>query len=287
MNLNNRFYRLEVQTPDGRVLTIEPPFSIKFSIKRGVYSSVNSGDFTIMNLDYNSRNQLYKDRFAFTDYRQIKFYAGYGKAGYGKTPVLIFQGNVFNAYSVKEKTDWVTTLKCFDGMHAVQNGFMSQTIKGGVPFRDLIQAAMGSFTSIKSVKAGEVGDKLVEGDTVAVGKPLDVLADELDVIPYIDKETLYVVKDTEVIAGLVLTLGVDDLLGTPLRSETTLIAKCIFNPGAEVGRKCKIASKESNYNGEYKILGVEHVVEISGAKCGTAVTTLQLYYGASGFKEII
>ena len=63
-----RNYKLDIFTPAGVQITVQPPFSIAFNISRNTLSSANKGDITIYNLGQATRNQIYKDRFSITEY---------------------------------------------------------------------------------------------------------------------------------------------------------------------------------------------------------------------------
>ncbi len=273
-------YKLDIFTPAKKQITIEPPLSISFKIKRDTLASVNSARITITNLEPTTRNQIFKDRYALVDYWKIVL-----QAGYDKSTSIVFQGNIYEAYSYKTGVDWQTSIEAFDGMYAVQNGYISATAATGSDTKALVDMALGALPKIGKSLVGGAERKSKRG-VVLSGRPMSVLESETDVVPYIDGESLYVLKDDEAVAGSVIELGSSTLLGTPRRRETFLTIKTLFQPKVQIGRIYSIKSKESIYNGQYKVMGLEHDIEISGAKGSRPTTTLQLYYGAAGFKEV-
>ena len=49
---------------------------------------------------------------------------------------------------------------------------------------------------------------------------------------------------------------------------------------------CELRSKFQIYNGQYKIIGFKHDVNISGADCGDASTQITLYTGAANLQVV-
>lgn len=275
-----RTYRLDIFNPQGKHITIEPPFSIRFKVKRDTLASVNKAQIVITNLGPSTRNQIFKDRYALVDYWKIIL-----QAGYEGITTTIFQGNMYEAYSVKEGTEWSTSIEAFDGMYAVQNGYISATAGAGTDAKTIAEMALAALPELGKVVMGGVERKSNRG-AVLLGSPMKAIEDETGIVPYIDNEDLYVITDDEAIVGSVIKLDSSLLLETPKRRETFLTIKTLFQPKVQIGRVYEIESKESIYNGQYKVMGLEHDVEISGAKGARAITTLQLYYGAAGFKDV-
>ncbi len=275
-----RTYKLDIFTPDKKQITIEPPFSIQFKVKRNTLASANKAHIIITNLGPSTRNQIFKDRYALVDYWKIIL-----QAGYDDSTSVVFQGNMYEAYSSKDGSDWHTSIEAFDGMYAIQNGYISVTVAAGTDTKVLVEKALSELSEIGEALVGGAERKSERGAVLA-GAPLAVLESETGVTPYIDGEVMYLLKDDEAVAGSVIKLDSSLLLETPKRRETFLTIKTLFQPKVQIGRVYEIESKESIYNGQYKVLGLEHDVEISGAKGARAITTLQLYYGAAGFKDI-
>ncbi len=278
----DRTYKLDIKTPTGIVLTISPPFSIKFNVKRDTLSSANKTKVTITNLGETTRNQIYKDRYSTTEYWQMTL-----QAGYNSELSTIFQGNIYEAYSVKQGTQWITTIDGYDGMHAIQNGFVNQTIAANSDGQTVVDA---SLTALPNISAGAItqavkNTQILRGQ-VLFGSPLGIMQDTLGVVPYIDNEKLYILNETEALTGQVVKLDSSDLLETPIRRETFIVVKALFQPRAAIKQIYEIDSIEKKYNGQYAVQGIQHDVEISGATSGKAITTLQMFYGAAGFEGV-
>ena len=119
-----------------------------------------------------------------------------------------------------------------------------------------------------------------------IGQSSAILSTETDDKYFIDRETVNVLNDNEVIPGDVISLDPDDLLGTPRRREAFLDVPTLFEPQLNIGNVYDIQSIEARYNGQYKIIGFNHNVMISSASAGNAITNLSLYFGADGLQEV-
>jgi len=276
-----RTYRLDIFTPAGKQLTIEPPFTIRFNITRNTLASANKAKITIINLGKPTRNQIFKDRYSTTEYWRVLLQAGYNNRLH-----TVFQGNIYEAFSYKEKTEWITDIDAYDGMDAIQNGYTAQTVAAGTSNADIFSSVINDMPNAIAGLVGGSGEGSSPRGRVLLGQSSEVLNRESNGQFFIDNETVNILSDDEVISGDVVLLDPTDLLATPKRRETFLDVKCLFQPQLQVGRVYEIRSIEERFNGQYKIMGFSHDVEISGADGGNAETNIQLYFGANGLQEI-
>lgn len=277
----NRNYKLDIFTPDGKQITIEKPFSIHFNLTRNTLASANKANITLYNLGPATRNQIFKDRFTITEYWRISL-----RAGYGNRLHEIFTGNIYEAYSYKQKTEWITQIDCFDGMDAIQNGFTSVTIEKETPKRDIISTIINDMPNvIKGILGTPADGESVRGKSL-LGQSSSLIGEETGGKYFIDGEVLNVLDDDEVLRGLIIKLDPSDLLTTPRRREAFLDVSTLFEPQVSIGRIYEIESLASIYNGQYKIIGFTHDVTISEATAGKAVTNLSLYFGTEGLREV-
>ena len=276
-----RNYRLDIFTPQGKQITIAPPFSIQFSINRNTLASANKGSMTLYNLAPNTRNQIYKDRFSITEYWRISLNAGYGDRLHN-----VFTGNIFEAYSYKQGTEWITSLDCFDGMDAIQNGFTSMTVEADTPKENILSNIVNDMPNVIKGLFGSIAEGEAPRGKSLMGQSSAVLSQETDDKYFIDNEIVNILNDSEVLPGAVISLDPDDLLGTPRRREAFLDLPTLFEPQVKIGKVYNIESLEARYNGQYKIMGFTHNVTISSAAAGQATTNLSLYFGADGLQEV-
>src|SRR5580658_479451 len=102
----NRNYLLKIQTDDLTFIQIQRPFTIEFDIIRNSLASANTSNFRVYNLAENTRSKIRRNQYDFgsadpSTQRLILF-----NAGYGSNLSLGFGGYVYNAYSVREGTDF-------------------------------------------------------------------------------------------------------------------------------------------------------------------------------------
>lgn len=277
-----RNYKLDVITPEGKQITIEPPFTLIANIARNTLASANKGNFTIYNLGENTRNQIFKDRFTITEYWQVILYGGYGNRLHE-----LFKGNMLEGFSYKQGSEWITKLDCFDGMQAIQNGFTSTTIQANTPKENILKTVINDMPNVIAGLFGSPAEGEAPRGQALIGQSSQIISEQTGDHYFIDGETINVLNDNETLPGAVIKLDPGDLLATPRRREAFLDVPVLFEPQVQVGRVYEIESLETRFNGQYKIVGFSHNVpfDFSG-KGGQAITNLQLYFGADGLQEV-
>ena len=276
-----RTYRLDVFNPSGKQITIEPPFTIRFGVTRNTLASANRATIEVINLGPQTRNQIFKDRFSIAEYWRVQLQAGYNNRLHE-----IFTGNLHEGYSDKQNTEWITALDCFDGMNAIQNGFTSITVEKNTPKQNYLKQVVNDMPNVVAGLFGSPAQGTSPRGKSLMGQSSEIISQETGGKYFIDKETVNILGDGEVLSGSVIKLDPDDLLSTPRRREAFLDVQVLFQPQVQIGRIYEIESLEARYNGQYKIVGFNHNVEISGAQSGSAITTLSLYFGAEGLQEV-
>lgn len=269
-----RSFEIEITTPENEQIIIRPPFSVQFSISKNTLSSPNTCNLIITNLSRATRQRIYKDRYTLGEYWAMIIRGGY------KNLQTIFKGNIFEAFSVKSGTEWVTQIQGYDGMYGIQNGYTSRTVTAGTDKQNVIQNAIADMPKTLTGFLGGPSQGTSDRGRVLMGQSTKIISEETDGQYFLDNETLNVISDKEVIINRIYRLTSDQLLITPMRRETFVQVDMMFQPEIRVGNLAELESKERVYNGEYKILGLTHNVTISGATCGEAKTTINLFAGA-------
>lgn len=276
-------YFMEIQASDGRIVEIRPPYTLNFAIKRNAFGSANTAVFTLINLSEPTRNLLYKDIFQTSQYRFIRL-----RAGYGDNLPVIFQGNIKEAKSYRTggSVDFTTEIEAFDYGFAMQNASSSFTLAEGSTRQQTIETLANDV--VKSVPDGSLGIGKIgsfsgdypRGRSVA-GSSWEALRSETQNSAFIDNGLLYCLNDEEAIVGDVPVLDSrTGLLGSPKKADSLLEVEMIFEPALKVGQAVEIDSRTiSQWNGKYKVWGVDHSGTISGAVSGKCKTTLHMLMG--------
>lgn len=278
-----RTYKLFVESADGtEIITIEPPLTLEFNIFRNTLSSTGESTFKIYNLGKTVRGKIYKDRFDYTSYRSIEL-----KAGYGDTMPTIFRGNVTQAWSVREGTNFITNIDALDGGFDFINGEADLVFDKNLSVEGAIGALISKFPNLKKGAVGNFPGILSRGVSIS-GSIAGKLKDYTNGNLFVDLERVYCLNNDEAIQGSFLVMDSSTgLLGTPYREDTILSFDMVFEPRLILGQKIELdsISAENNFNGEYKVTSIKHTGMISDAVCGSVITSVGMLYGP-GFKLV-
>lgn len=297
MNKFGRNYVLQVgvaqygpiTTPNPPIL-IKNPFTVEFDITRTVLTSANSCSFRIYNLSEAHRNAIRFNFYNSGELRPIVFQAGYGDSQAGWP--IVFTGNITQAWSVREGTDYVTTIECFDGGFAFANATYNGQFIAGTPYNSIISTianSMGQF----GVNPGYIGtmysnQTLARGATFS-GNPCQMLAELTNGGFFIDNGKVNCIGVSEYIPGGISKIDSSTgLLGTPVLQQTLLTFDMIFEPGVIIGQQVQLNSKTAkSFSGPGKIVSVKHHGTISGAVSGNAITSLGMYWGSTALTQAV
>jgi len=263
-------------TTDGPVdLFIKPPFTLEFDITRNTLTSANVCQVRVYNLSEANRNKI---RHNVSDYGSYK--ALILKAGYGDNLPKVFSGNISQAWSVREGTNMITQMECFDGGFAFANGTCNKQYPAGTPIRSIIIDI--ASTCLPNVKLGTVGEYpgTITRSNSYSGNTMKILGELTGFGAFIDGETFYALGTDEYVAkrnGVALIDSNSGLLGTPVLEQSIIHFDMLFEPGLNLGQRILLDSiTEQGFNGNYIVNGVKHRGMISEAVCGSAITTVTM-----------
>ncbi len=263
-------------------ILIQPPFTLEFDVIRNILSSANTSSIRVINLGESTRKKIYKDQYAADTYKGIEL-----KAGYGQTMPTIFKGNVSQAWSERQGTDYYTICESYDGGFALVNSVTSATFKSGTP-KNVMLSEMQK--NLKGVKPGVIGDfqgNLSRGNTF-FGNSADLINEISEGAFFVDLEKSHMLGDSECLRGSVPVITSESgLLGSPRRQGTLVVVEMIFEPRLVIGQSVELRSKtEKNFNGEYKVMSLHHRGTISDAVARDATTTVGLWFGTQILRVI-
>ncbi len=284
-----RNYRLQVELNNGEGVEIEYPLTLEFNIVRRAYTSLGTCTFRIYNLQLSRRIGIQRDWNNFEDTRYLRL-----KAGYGPYPwPFIFNGNVKQAYSWRESgsVDGITEIQGWDNGYSVITSFTNTTLQGEVSKQSVINSLITNLTGKSpTLGVGYVSPFLgvyPRGRTL-FGPTWQLLQTETDRNCFIDNGNVYALKQNEVFVGGIREINsTTGLLSTPRRTQTYLTVEILFEPNIVIGQIIHLNTETApQFNGTYKVMGLEHRGIISGAVNGKCTTTLFLFFGTDKLTEV-
>lgn len=277
----NRIYRLTIQTNLlSEAIVIQNPLTIKFKVSRSIYAGVNSMDIDIFNLSPKTRDLLFQDTYDPKAYKSIVLEAGYMGQGLS----VIFIGNIFNAYSFRRNNDIITHIHAMDGGLDTQTTTINQTLQSGVSLQDTINTLTQTFPNLKN-GTQNLPNYTFNRPVVLDGNTFQLIKKYSNNNVFIDLQEVNIMNTTDVIEGDVPLINDNSgLLGTPERRNTSLSINMIFEPRIVIGQIIEVESQiASQFDGQYKVIGLEHEGIISDAVDGNCTTTLELFVGMQLF----
>lgn len=273
-----RSYRLTIDPQDGGLpITVMMPFTIEFWVQRNTLADLNRLSIDIYNLSEANRSRIFQDRFDLTRNRTLIFEAGYS------TLYRIFSGRIFEASSAREGNNIVTRIECRSGQYDVATSQVFQTLQGtpanpltlGSVFKSLI----GVFPTLTLGAVGNFDQKMIR-PVVLNGSTWDILKQYAPGQVYIDNNKVFVLQHAEVLAADGNITVINDstgLLDTPRRDDAFLTITTLLEAGINMAQLINLQSSiQKGYNGQYKVVGIQHQGMISGAVSGNCRSTFSL-----------
>jgi hypothetical protein len=294
-----RNYLLSIQLRDKSTLLLTVPLTLEFDVTRNILSSSNKATFRMYNLSQTHRTQIRRDQYNWGTFQKVSLNAGYGL---NNLPV-IFNGNISQAWSVRDGTSYITQIECYDGGFDHVNGRTNLSFPKGTSREVIIKSMIESLPQAVTGAIGKyTGDATTRGNAYS-GNTIDVLRDLSGGGFFIDNGKAHALQDNECLQGEIQTIDSSSgLLGTPVLSETFLSLDILFEPRMLIGQKVTVNSTTADqvtiapargvklaiqgFNGDYKVIGVSHKGTISGSVCGDARTSLQLTRGIGGLSVV-
>lgn len=276
--------------PISSIVTITNPFTLTINIQRKALASMNTGTFQIYNLSSKTRDLLYKDYTDSLSMRRITLKAGYLSTGNLST---IFDGNIIyaNSYRKQGTTNFITEIEAYDWGFPVVNATTSISFNSpATPKNQIIAQLVNDLCAIgpsgQQLSKGHIhnyvddnGNQITEAYKTISDYSWPQLQYETGGACYIDNGQLNIIEDNEYFTGPFSQINATTgLLGSPKRSDTYVVCEILFEPSLLVGQQITLASiTEPKYNGEYKVVGINHSGIISDAMGGRLMTTVSLF----------
>lgn len=277
MKLNRRF-KVTIQVSIDEALVIEPPITIRFDINRHLNAALNGITLQLFNLSEKNRNLIYQDRFDQTRFKMIV------EMGYDKLST-VFVGDIFEANTTRSGTDLVTTIIARDGNYDVNQTVVSTTIKANSTLKDVLEYLAGQFPNLKTgiiSKQKKFTEELLtrpctlEGNVYALIKKY---ARTGNTNAFIDLEFVNILGINEVLVNNLITVinAETGMINTPRRDQSFLTVTTLLEPRVKIAQALSLESTVlPQYNGLYKVVGLQHQGIISEAVNGECRSTFNL-----------
>lgn len=259
-----RNFRVTIDPADGKgLIIITLPFTIQFNLQRNTLADLNRLSIDIYNLSESSRNRIFQDRFNYNPDKTITFEVGYSKL------YQVFQGRIFEASTARSGTDLITRLESRDGIYQVSQSQTFQTLQNPQTVGAIIRYLASQFTNLPIGAIGDYSQK-VNRPAVLNGCTWDLLQQYSDNRAYIDQGKIFVLREWESTSAPIYTINDSTgLLDTPRRDEAHITITTLLEAAINMDQIVNLASSvQPLYNGQYKVVSVNHVGIISGAVNG-------------------
>lgn len=283
-----QYFITVVDTNTGKVLTksIGMPFTCKFALNRTWGKMAGNGTIQIYNLNKDTRSFLRKDSTDLITKRLVSI-----TAGYGTEVSTLMEGGLQVGSSVRNGTDYITTLNISDFTDAYRNATLSQAFREGTSVGTIIRTIAKSLKEY-GIKVGVISRSFSgrsKRGTSLTGKAVDLLDELVGGKFFVDNGVLNVVADDEYIDGSILLVNSKfGLIGKPRREGQNIIINLILEPRAYVGQRAiiKIENDDDDFNGNYYVRSISHTGTISEAVGESATTELYLTPNKFGRKAV-
>ncbi len=237
---------LEIRARDPASKDARPTLRVIFQVVRSRVKDPNTADISIYNLKKSNRVAL-----------QEKEIDTVLRAGYVDNISQIFGGQLQRGSSVRNGSDWITSVQSGDSTKAFKSSRISKSFGGPVSVQDVLETVAKEL----GVGLGNLKDKISEGGIraslsefsngfVASGKTEKVLQRITKAMGYtfsIQDGQLQLLSPGETINPdeAILLSSSTGLIGSPEPGEKGIVkARSLMQPETLPGRKVKIESEE-------------------------------------------
>lgn len=288
-----RQFRLTIDPKDGGPTIVATlPFTLRFWVKRDISANLNNTSIDIFNLSRANRKRIYQDRWNLQENvingvpvgrRSVKLEIGYDQL------YTVYEGDILSASSSREGTNIVTRIEGMTGVFDVASSQVNATLAPG-PLAALFSYMVSQFPSLS---LGYIGSwpAILPRDTVLNGNTWDLIRQYSNGNCFIDNGKIYILQPDEAL-GMGSQIPVIDsstgILETPRREQSYLSVTTLMEASIKINQIVQINSVvEPVYNGQYKVLGIQHTGTISGAVGGDCRSVFHLLApGLFSYKQV-
>jgi len=254
---------------------VTDPVTVEFNVVKSTQSE-NTSRITLYNLDGETREYLYQDRLLLRSDPNLKWITL--EAGYGDSLTLVTWGYIQECHSYRSGVDMLTVIDVTDP--DILTEYCGVTFEAGTTYKEAYEYLV---SQLPSLKIGETG--ILAGEfnvpTVFDGNTFVLINKLTGGHTFVDNGVVNTLNDNEVLSdfGCYYIAADTGLLETPKRYDHILEITMLFEPTIKIGQLVEIkSSSQARFDGQYKVLSINHNCLISGADGGVRTTTLQLQF---------
>lgn len=296
-------------------LIIRPFFTIRLTIDRGVFASINKMTLDIYNLAKDTREMIYYDAILHGAVaKKIVLYAGYSDADFSRFNSsiitkniqssinglpLVFYGRFTRAYSYRQGSDFITHIEAFDLPEKNEVDISTEFPEGtnektmmkfvaeklGLSDKNIFIDPEFTFELTRKKSFNNTTCwKALEDIVDSVNS--SVIQKEGDNAPlfrlYYDYPNLTILRDNKYLkTGYTVINSNTGLLSTPIREGAKITFRTLFEPMFRCGGYINLNSRttQSGINGILKVIGYKHQGTISPVVSETLTTDFTCFLG--------
>jgi hypothetical protein len=284
IKFGRNYVLLVMPTPTSTPVVIGPysNLTMEFNVVRNTFGSSNESEVRVTNLSSATREILRKD----WTMQGVSSPMAIG-VGHGASTPFIFAGNMRLGQSVREGTEYITTLQGFTLGDIYQNAEFSATFLKGTPNGIVIRALMNSLMFDKQgfptgITIGGIGvfPGELDKDEPVSGNTCHILTERTGRGFFIDNNQAFAMNmgDALPTSDMPIISSASGLLGTPTRDGSFLRFDMLLEPRLRIGQTVQLISvTELPYQGYFKVVELRHRGIVSPVVCGDAITTVGLF----------
>lgn len=260
-----RRFRLEIGSKTEGIAI--DALRVAFEITKSIDAKPNPGKIDVWNLSRQNMNRILSGEF-----NLVKLWVGYD------TLRVVYAGDIIKKPVVRDGLDFITSLECGDGHVDYQNSLMLTTLAAGSSEQDALDAA---GKSMKNTRRGAIdlpNKRTLPRARVLSGNARDVLnrlaANNNADWSVQDGELIMVPADKVLPDEAVLLSQETGMIGSPEATDNGLELSCLCNPALKIGGLVRVQSILEYFNGDYKIVHLQHKGDAIGGDWLTHLTVV-------------
>lgn len=224
---------------------------VAFTIDKTINEKPNPATISVWNLNRNHLNRILSGEM-----KKVALAVGYGELR------QIYSGDIVQAIVKRNEMDFVLELECADGFKSYTMARTATTLNAGATDEMLINEIRKSMPEIDDGAVDILNQRALPRGRV-------MNADSRELLNRIAKNSgadwsvqdgqfVFLPKDKVLNEQAVLLSQNTGLINAPQQTNDGLELECLLNPALHIGGLVKVESILDFFNGEYKIVKLEH-----------------------------